>query len=114
MSLQTIQLNGRGFVLVPEALYKANKKQIDGLVSEDEDSSKDDYVPFVLDDYFQNPVALERIRRRITQRKLAKLLGCSQAYVSQLESSEKVPKTIIAKVKKALKNYPDIWAEMPK
>lgn len=110
MILQTIQLNGRGFVLVPEALYKANKKQIDKLVS----NNKDDYVPFVLDDYFSNPVALERIKRRMTQRRLAKLMGCSQAYISQLEASDTVSKAIVAKVKKVLKGYPDIWADMPK
>ncbi len=93
MNLQTISLNGHEFVLLPATCYKAHKSLIDGLVAEPEDD--DEYVPFVLEDYFNNPVALERIKRGVTQKQLAKLLDCSQSYVSQLEAKDSVSKAIM-------------------
>ena len=56
----------------------------------------------------------ERIKRRVTQKKLAQLLGCSQSYVSQLEKNDNISSEIIAKVKKVLKSYPDKWAKISK
>jgi DNA-binding XRE family transcriptional regulator len=107
MSLQTIQINGREFVLIPAICYKHHKIEIDNLLAAPH--SEDEYVPLVPEDYFKNPIALERIKRRVTQKQLAKLLGCSQSYISQLESSTNVSAQSISRVKKALKTYPDRW-----
>lgn len=108
MNLQTIKLNGNEFVLLPVTCYKANKRLIDDLVSVPDE---DEYVPFVPEDYFKNPVALERVKRRITQKQLAELLGCSQSYVSQLEAKDSVPKSVLTRVMAVLKKYPDRWAK---
>lgn len=109
MNLQTIKLNGREFVLIPANRYKAHKNLIDELVADPE--LGDEYVPFVPEDYFKNPVALERIKRRVTQKQLARLLDCSQSYISQLEAKQNVPKAVMAKVMQVLKKYPDRWSK---
>ena len=57
---------------------------------------------FNLNDYVSNPVALMRIKANLTQKELAKKFGVSQAYISKLESQEKVSVKILAKVKKLL------------
>jgi uncharacterized protein YerC len=112
MNLQTIKLNGHDFVLIPAPCYKAKKKQIDKLIS---DITKDDeYTPFAVEDYFDNPVTLARMKAGVTQYKLAKLMHVSQSYISQLEKNDKVSRAVIQKVKRALKDYPDRWAQMPK
>ena len=50
-------------------------------------SRNDDYVPFVLEDYVDNPVALARIKAKITQAELARRMDVSQAYVSKRGAS---------------------------
>ncbi len=112
MNLQTIQLNGRDFVLIPALCYKAKKKQIDQLVSDVQED--DDLIPFVVEDYFDNTVVLARMKTGVTQYKLAKLMKVSQSYISQLEKNDNVSRGVMIKVKRALKDYPDRWAEMPK
>lgn len=114
MNLQTIKLNGQEFVLIPATCYKANKQLFDDLVITPEDDEESEYIPFVLEDYFKNPVALARIRRRITQKQLAKLLKCSQSYVSQLEKKDNVSNAVMDKVMAVLKNYADCWAKFDK
>jgi transcriptional regulator with XRE-family HTH domain len=61
-----------------------------------------DYVPFVLEDYVDNPVALARMKKNVTQEGLAKVMKVSQAYVSKLESQNKVTAKMLAKVHIAL------------
>ena len=65
MTLQKIKSpNGKDeYVLLPIAVYRALREQIEHkLVSRKVGRSKnDDYVPFVLEDYVDNPVARARI-----------------------------------------------------
>lgn len=61
-----------------------------------------DYVPFVLEDYVDNPVALARIKVKITQAELARRMDVSQAYVSKIETQARVSSKVLAKVNTAL------------
>lgn len=94
MSLQMIKsLHGKDeYVLLPVNVYRLLKKQIDKVV-------EGDYVNFTLEDYVENPIALARIKANITQEELATYLNVSQAYISKIESKEKVPVKLMAKVK---------------
>ena len=49
-----------------------------------------------------NPVALARIKARMTQDQLARRLGVSQAYISKLEKQTKVTAKVLAKVQTTL------------
>ncbi len=60
------------------------------------------YVPFILEDYVNNPLALARINAGVSQKELAKLLKVSQAYISKLESSNKVSAKVILSVNQAI------------
>jgi DNA-binding XRE family transcriptional regulator len=111
MRLQTIQLNGREYVLIPRGIYASKKNQIDKLVSSATDD--DEYIPFKLEDFFQNEVTLARMKAGVTQEKLAQLLGVSQSYISKLESEETVSAAALFKIKEALKDYPDRWKSDP-
>lgn len=108
MNLNTIQINGREFVLIPMANYKSKQKQFDKLVSSTEND--DEYFPLILEEIFHHPVVLARMKAGVTQVQLAELMGVTQAYISQLEKTENVSNAVISKVKKALKDYPDVWA----
>lgn len=102
MSLHTIRtLDGQEYVLLPVTVYRVLKKAIDNELS-DTESQDEGYIPFDVAHYVDNPVALARINARLTQDELAHRLGVSQAYVSKIESQERVsPKTLV-KVKDAL------------
>lgn len=97
MSLQMIKsIEGRvEYVLLPFNTYRVLKKQIDHVMNEDED-----YIPFKLEEYVQNPIALARIQARITQEELARYLKVSQAYISKVENKEgaKISKKLLEKV----------------
>ena len=59
------------YALIPFHVYKALRKEIEdraAAVGEHED-----YVPFDVADYVDNPVALARIKARMTQDQLARL-----------------------------------------
>ena len=102
MSLHTIRaLDGQEYVLLPTAVYRSLKKEIDRELS-DTASEGDGYVPFDVANYVDNPVALARINARLTQEELAHRLGVSQAYVSKIESQEHVSPKTLSKVKDAL------------
>lgn len=62
-----------------------------------------DYEKFTLEDYVQNPIALARIKANITQEELAAYLNVSQAYISKIESKDKVPVKLMAKIRMVLK-----------
>lgn len=105
MNLQKIKsLDGKEeYVLLPVAIYKALKHEIDGELAHPKGkSSGDDYVPFVLEDYVDNPIALARMKAHLTQQQLAERLGVSQAYVSKIESQEKVTPALLGRVSKAV------------
>lgn len=100
MNLQVINsTNGKPeFVLLPISVYeKLSDKLKMELITEDSD-----YVPFVLEDYVDNPVALARMKAHVTQESLAKTMNVSQAYISKLEAQKKVTPKTLEKVHKAL------------
>jgi DNA-binding XRE family transcriptional regulator len=106
LNLQIIKsISGKPeFVLIPVAVYKALREQIEdemaGLeVAADKD---EDYVPFALEDYVDSPIALARIKANVTQKELAKRLGVTQAYISKIEHQAKVTPKLLAKIKAAL------------
>lgn len=74
------------------------KKQIEAELKE-----ADEYVAFELEGYVDNPVALARIKMKVTQDELAEAMGVSQAYISKLEGLKKVSVKVMEKVQQALK-----------
>lgn len=102
MKLQTIRsLNGEAeYVLVPFSVYQALKDEIEEELQAQSDDN--DYVPFELTDYVDNPVALARIRARITQQELAGRMGVSQAYVSKIEQRDRVTPQLLERVHQAM------------
>jgi DNA-binding XRE family transcriptional regulator len=107
LNIQTIKsIAGKPeYVLIPVAVYEALREQIeDELAGLEATADKSgDYVPFVLEDYVDNPIALARIRAKVTQEHLAARMGVSQAYVSKIEHQERVTPKLQAKVKAALR-----------
>ena len=99
MSVQVINsITGQPeYVLLPIRVYRALKKQIEAKLKE-----ADDYVAFELEDYVDNPVALARMKMKVTQEELAKAMEVSQAYVSKLEGQKKVSVKVMEKVNSAL------------
>jgi ribosome-binding protein aMBF1 (putative translation factor) len=106
MTLQTIKsLDGKDeYVLLPIAVFRAMREQIEqGLAGRGAARSRnDDYAPFVLEDYVDNPVALVRIKAKITQAELARRMNVSQAYVSKIEARAQVSSKVLTKVNAAL------------
>ncbi|MGE3318640.1 MAG: helix-turn-helix domain-containing protein [Candidatus Berkiella sp.] len=98
MTLQIIKsIDGKDeYVLLPITAYKALKREIDNILEAD-------YEPFVLEDYVDSPVALARIKANLSQLELAELMQVSQAYISKLESKQKVSAKTLAKVHLAIK-----------
>ena len=91
--------------MIPVAVYKALRESIEDELAGFEAAveKSGDYVPFALEDYVQNPVALARIKANVTQRVLAKRLGVTQAYISKVEHQTKVTPKLLTKVKAALR-----------
>ncbi|MCC6472308.1 MAG: helix-turn-helix transcriptional regulator [Burkholderiales bacterium] len=106
MNLQRIKsLDGTDeYVLLPVAVYRALRREIDGELTGKKPARRkdDDYVPFVLEDYVGNPVALARIKANLTQAALGRRMGVSQAYVAKVERQERVSAKLLAKVNAAL------------
>ena len=106
MTLQKIKSpDGKDeYVLLPIAVYRALREQIEHKLANRKvaRSKDDDYVPFVLADYVDNPVALARIESNITQAELARRMGVSQAYVSKIEAQAQVSGKVLARVGAAL------------
>jgi ribosome-binding protein aMBF1 (putative translation factor) len=103
MRLQVIKsIDGKDeYVLLPIKVYKSLKDEIEEEVAELE-SGDDDYVAFDVADYVDNPVALARIKAQMTQKELAKRMKVTQAYISKIESQEKVSAKVLEQVNKAL------------
>jgi ribosome-binding protein aMBF1 (putative translation factor) len=97
MTLQIIKsIDGKEeYVLLPISAYKVLKKEIDNVL-------ESDYQPFVLEDYVSSPIALARIKANLSQLELAELMGVSQAYISKLESNQKVSPKTLSRVMQAL------------
>ncbi len=111
MTLQKIKsLDGKDeYVLLPIAVFRAMRGQIEQrLVGRNAARpTNDEYVPFVLEDYVDSPIALARIRAKITQAELARRMDVSQAYVSKLEAQARVSNKVLAKVNSALSRVKD-------
>ena len=58
---------------------------------------------FSIDDYVENPAALARINANITKEELAERMNVSQAYISKIESKDKVSDKALKKVLEACK-----------
>jgi len=88
------------FVLFPMNLYEkfSEKLKLELMAYKDTD-----YLPFVLEDYVDNPVALARMKAHVTQEALALAMEVSQAYISKLESQKTVTPKMLARVEKALR-----------
>lgn len=106
MTLQTIKsLDGKDeYVLLPIAVYEALKDKIEDQLTAKEAPSDDDdeYVPFILEDYIDNPVALARIKAGVTQQELATRLAVTQAYISKVERKDKVSPKLLERINTAL------------
>ncbi len=102
MSIQTIKTaDGKDYVLLPADVYQALKHQIDDKMAETA-RDEDLYVPFLIEDYVDNPIARARIKAGMTQKELASRLGVTQAYISKVEAQVKVTPKLLGRVKKAL------------
>jgi len=102
MSVNIIKsLDGEEYVLLPLRVYRALRESIEKQLAEKDDA---DYVPFELEDYVDNPIALARIKAKLTQEELAQRINVSQAYISKVERQDKVTAKLLERVKKALKS----------
>ena len=106
MSLQTIKaIDGKDeYVLVPVAVYRALKDDIENKVAslKKKSGKGGEYVPFVLEDYVNNPVCLARLKAGYSQAELAERMGVTQAYISKIEAQDKVSVKLIQRVTDAL------------
>lgn len=104
MTLQKIKsIQGKDeYVLLPMAVYRALKDQIEKELADSEANQNEAYEPFVLEDYVDNPVALARIKAGITQEQLAQRLGVSQAYISQIERRNNVTNKMLERIHTAI------------
>ncbi len=106
MTLQKIKsIDGKDeYVLLPVVVYQTLKDQIEKALITYETGQDDEqsYVPFVLEDYVDNPVAVARIKAGVTQEQLAQRLGVSQAYVSQVERRANVTNKMLERVRTAI------------
>lgn len=102
MNLQVIQsIDGKDeYVLLPISIYNSLHDQINERMKKIK--SKNDYVTFDPADYVDNPIALARIKAGITQEELAHRMQVTQAYISKIETQDKVTTKMLLKVKKAL------------
>lgn len=103
--IQVIQsLSGEPeYVLLPYDLYQTLRGELDRKLSLRKSRHANDYVPFRVEDYVDNPVALARIKARISQSELARRLDVSQAYISKVERQEKVTAKLLSRVNRALR-----------
>jgi DNA-binding XRE family transcriptional regulator len=84
------------FVVLPYAEYMT----LTGSPANEDD---DEFIPFVLSDYINNPIRVARIEAGLTQQEFAQRLGVTQGYVSRIEGHNfKVSEKMLAKVKAAL------------
>lgn len=101
--VQVIQsLDGKPeYVLVPYSVYRSLKTKIDAALTKS--TPNDDFQPYHLAEYVDNPAALARIKARLSQKELATRMGVTQAYVSKIERQDTVSAKVLDKVVTAIK-----------
>lgn len=86
--------NKPAFAVIPYADYME-------LVGSSNDD--DEYVPFALNDYIQNPIRVARIQANLSQQDLAERLNVTQGYISRVERRNfKVTDKLMHKIKTVL------------
>jgi hypothetical protein len=70
-----------------------------------EKAEDEEYVPFIIEDYLSNPVAVARIKANLAQKERADILSFSHAYLSKVESRTKVSAKTLEKVTHPLVPY---------
>ena len=90
------------YVLLPYDLYQSLRSDLELKLTARKNSRTSKYTPFQIEDYVDNPVALARIKARVSQSELARRLGVSQAYISKIERQERVTAKLLARVNAAL------------
>ncbi len=101
-NLQIIKsVNGQPeYVLLPFSIYQVLRHSIEKeLVAH---APSEEYEPFKVDDYVDNPVALARIQAKVTQEELAEAMGVTQAYISRIEHQNSVSAKVLVKVNAAM------------
>ncbi len=94
--------------MLPIDIYEKCSDKLKAELMAYKDQNKDsDYLPFVLEDYVENPVALARMKAHVTQEALAESMEVSQAYISKLENQKTVTPKMLARVNQALKGVKD-------
>lgn len=103
--IQIIQsLDGKPeYVLLPYDLYQRLRGDLERKLKTRRNDPGKDYVPFRVEDYVDNPVALARIRVRLSQAELARRMGVSQAYISKVERQDRVTARLLERVSAALR-----------
>ncbi|MEE8343430.1 MAG: helix-turn-helix transcriptional regulator [Gammaproteobacteria bacterium] len=97
-------LNGEPeYVLVPYNLYQALRSELERKHAITKSKQTQNYVAFRVEDYVDNPIALARIKARISQTELARRLKVSQAYISKVERQDHVTPKLLARVDTALR-----------
>tara|TARA_R110000868_G_scaffold350501_9_gene611740 strand:+ start:526 stop:843 length:318 start_codon:yes stop_codon:yes gene_type:complete len=88
------------YVLLPIAIYHSLRDQITDRV--DRLQTKHQLATFDPADYVENPVALARMKAGLTQEELARRMNVSQAYISKIETQQKLTAKMLQKVKLAI------------
>lgn len=103
-TLQTIK-SEKGqpeYVLLPIYAYKKLRQTINFVLSE----KNEDYIDFNPEDFIKNPIALRRMKAKLTQADLAKQLNVSQAYISKIEQDDyKVTLATLKKISKIIVQF---------
>jgi DNA-binding XRE family transcriptional regulator len=87
------------YVLLPVLVYKQLQKVIDLALFD----KNEDYVDFEPSHFIKNPIALKRMKSKITQTELAAQLHVSQAYISKIEQDDyKIAEATLKKAYKAI------------
>ncbi len=103
-NLQIIKsVNGKPeYVLLPFSIYQALRHSIEKELVAHAHAPSEEYEPFQLEDYVDNPVALARIQAKATQEELAEAMKVTQAYISRIEHQDSVSAKVMVKVNAAL------------
>lgn len=87
--------NKPAFAVIPYAEYME-------LIGNTKDND-DEYIPFILNDYIQNPIRVARIQANLSQQDLAERLNVTQGYISRIEGRNfKVSDKLMLKIKTVL------------